>query len=394
MALHPDADMDAQLARTLIGASMGACDLGEAMATAARVEPGRYDQWHDEWTATAARAEQAGDRAAERGLAALAGPAYLRASEYRRQAYYFLRRDATAPAVRSAYVDHRDLFRRALPFLGTHAEPIVIPFDPVPLDGYLFRPDGDDPGPRPTVLFPDGFDSTCEEMYKYGAHAALAMGWNALTWDGPGQGGQLIEHGMTMRPDFEAVTNAVMDWVLGQPGVAPAAVAMVGRSLGGYLAPRGASGEPRLRALVCDPGQFDFTSRFVSMFSDDDWQRVLDADPTMDDQLEGFLGDPRSAEYYGSRMTAMGAESFGDWLRRLTRYSLAERAELITCPTLVTEGEGDFASQSRKLFDSLTCPKWYHGFTAAEGAGGHCEGMGQQLWRDEVCSWLSGQLGP
>ena len=29
--------------------------------------------------------------------------------------------------------------------------------------------------PLRTVLFPDGFDSTCEEMYKYGAQAALAM---------------------------------------------------------------------------------------------------------------------------------------------------------------------------------------------------------------------------
>ena len=326
------------------------------------------------------------------GLAALAGPAYLRASEYWRQSYFFLRRDVTAAPLRSAYLRHRDLFRRALPFLAGAVEPVTIPFDPVPLNGYLFRPVRDDPSPRPTVLFPDGFDSTCEEMYKYGAHAALAMGWNALTWDGPGQGAELIEHSVAMRPDFEGVTTAVLDWVLDQPGVAPGTVAMVGRSLGGYLAPRGASGETRLRALVCDPGQFDFTTRFVSMFSGDDWQRVLDADPVMDAQLEGFLGDDRSAEFYGSRMTAMGATSFGDWLRLLGRYSLAGRAELITCPTLVTEGEGDFASQSQKLFDALTCPKWYHGFTAAEGAGGHCEGMGQQLWRDQVCAWLSDQV--
>jgi pimeloyl-ACP methyl ester carboxylesterase len=269
---------------------------------------------------------------------------------------------------------------------------VSIPFDPVPLNGYLFRPDGGHPAPRPTVLFPAGFDSTCEEMYKYGVHGALAMGWNAVSWDGPGQGGQLIEHGVTMRPDFEVVVNAVMEWTVHHPAVSPERVAMVGRSLGGYLAPRGASAEPRLRALVCDPGQFDFTSRFVSMFSPEDWQRVLDADPTMDAQLEGFLGDERSREFYGSRMAAMGAGTFGHWLRLLTTYTLEGRAELITCPTLVTEGEGDFASQSQILFGALTCPKSYRAFTAAEGAGGHCEGMGQQLWLDTVGSWLSDQL--
>ncbi len=197
-----------------------------------------------------------------------------------------------------------------------------------------------------------------------------------------------------MRPDFEVVVAGVMEWVLGQACVAPDAVALVGRSLGGYLAPRGASSGPRLRALVCDPGQFDFTSRFISMFSPDDWQRVLEADPTMDAQLDGFLTGDRNLEFYGSRMAVMGAATFGEWLRLLGGYTLAGRAELITCPTLVTEREGDFASQSQTLFEALTCEKWYHGFTEAEGTGGHCEGMGQQLWRDYVFSWLSERLDP
>ena len=39
-ALHPDADMAAQLERTLIGAYVGAADLGEAFAVASRVEAG------------------------------------------------------------------------------------------------------------------------------------------------------------------------------------------------------------------------------------------------------------------------------------------------------------------------------------------------------------------
>ena len=35
---------------------------------------------------------------------------------------------------------------------------------------------------------------------------------------------------------------------------------------------------------------------------------------------------------------------------------------MIRCPTLVTEGEGDFASQSRKLFYLLTCENQFHQF--------------------------------
>ena len=393
MALHEDADMDAQLARTLIGAYVGAADLGEAIATAQSVAAGDYDGWYAAWDRTAAAAQAAADHAAERGLASLAGPGYLRAAEYRRQSYFFLRHDLSDERVQSGYRDHRSLFRRALPFLPLSVEPVSIPFEPVALNGYMLRADGSDHAPRATVLFPGGFDGTCEEMFKYGARGAVRHGWNALTWDGPGQGGQLIAHGVTMRPDFEAVLKPVVDWVVEQPYVAGGSVCLVGRSLGGYLGPRGVSAEPRIRALVADPGQYDFTSRFVDMFSPEDWQRVLARDADMDAQLDAFLGDPRSRELYGSRMAAMGAATFGEWLRILTTYSLDGLAEQIRCPTLVTEGEGDFASQSRKLFEALTCEKEFHAFSAGEGAGGHCEGLGQSLWQDVVFTWLSEQVG-
>jgi pimeloyl-ACP methyl ester carboxylesterase len=390
--LHEDPDMDAQLARTLIGAYVGGADLGEAIATAQRVLAGDYDTWYEEWDRTASTAQDAAERAAQKGLSALAERAYLRASEYSRQSYFFLRYDRTDERVVNAYRRHRDLFRLAIPFLDCSIEPISIPFDPVPLNGYLFRPDGADETRRPTVLFPGGFDGTCEEMFKYGAHAAVAQGWNAVTWDGPGQGGLLIEHGVTMRPDFEAVLTPVVDWVLERPFVSGDALALVGRSLGGYLGPRGVSQEHRICALVADPGQHDFASRFVSMFSAEDWEKVLAADQAMDEQLDGFVADARGRASYGSRMAAMGATHFGDWLRLLMTYSLEGLAEQITCPTLVTEGEGDFASQSHKLFDALTCEKEFRAFTVAEGAGGHCEGMGQMVWQEAVFSWLEERL--
>jgi hypothetical protein len=393
VALHEDADMDAQLARTLIGAYVGAADLGEAIATAQSVAAGDYDGWYAAWDRTAAVAQAAADHAADRGLASLAGPGYLRAAEYRRQSYFFLRHDLSDERVQSGHRDHRSLFRRALPFLPLSVEPVSIPFEPVALDGYMLRADGSDDVPRATVLFPGGFDGTCEEMFKYGARSAVRHGWNALTWDGPGQGGQLVTHGVTMRPDFEAVLRPVVDWVVEQTYVAGGSVCLVGRSLGGYLGPRGVSAEPRIRALVADPGQYDFTSRFVDMFSPEDWQRVLAGDAEMDARLDAFLADPRSREFYGSRMATMGAATFGEWLRILTTYSLDGLAEQIRCPTLVTEGEGDFASQSRKLFEALTCEKEFHAFSAGEGAGGHCEGLGQSLWQDVVFTWLSEQLG-
>jgi pimeloyl-ACP methyl ester carboxylesterase len=239
------------------------------------------------------------------------------------------------------------------------------------------------------VLFTGGFDGTAMEIFKYGVLDTLELGWNAVCWDGPGQGGLLIDDEVPMRPDYETVLAPVVDWATQQAYIDATRLFLVGRSLGGYLAPRGASAEPRIAALVCDPGQFDFTSRFISSVSAADWQKVLAADPEMDAGLDGFLAKPRDREFYGSRMAAMGSPTFGAWLRTLTGYTLEGRAPNITCPTLVTEGEGDFASQSPALVDALTCEKKYRMFTAAEGGGGHCEGMGQQLWQQTAFSWLS-----
>jgi pimeloyl-ACP methyl ester carboxylesterase len=389
--LHDDADMAAQLERTLIGAYCGSADLGEALATAGRVAPGDYGQWHQEWAHTAEVALGAADMAAAGGHGPMAARGYLRSAEYWRQAYFFLRHDIADQRVRTGYQRQRDAFRKAAPFLPFGVEPVSIPFDGAAMPGYAYRVAP--AGQRPTVLFAGGFDGTAEELYKYGVMAALEAGWNVVAWDGPGQGGMLVEHGVAMRPDFEAVLTAVVDWTLEQRDFAdPRRLMLVGRSLGGYLAPRGASGEPRIAALVCDPGQFDFVSRFRSMFSDEDWQKVVDADPGMDANLEGFLAKPRDREFYGARMAAMGGATFGGWLRTMTGYTLAGRAERIACPTLVTEGEGDFASQSRILFDALTCPKQYREFTAAEGGGGHCAGMGQVLWQQAAFAWLSEAL--
>ena len=230
----------------------------------------------------------------------------------------------------------------AAPFVPFQIEGVSIPWSGVPMPGYLFRPSSDAAQRLPTVLLPGGFDSTAEEMYKYGAQTALEFGWNAVTWDGPGQGGMLVEHHVPMRPDFEAVLSPVVDWAVRQPSVDPRRLMLIGRSLGGYLAPRGASSEHRLAALVCDPGQFDFTSRFVSMFSEPDWGKVLDADPAMDASLEAFASTARDREFYGSRMAAMGAATFGEWLRALTGYTLMAGLAQIACPTLITEGAGRF----------------------------------------------------
>ena len=66
----------------------------------------------------------------------------------------------------------------------------------------------------------------------------------------------LYVQGVPMRGDWEAVISKVVDFALTLPNVDAGRIALSGWSLGGYLASRGASGEPRLAALIADPGHW------------------------------------------------------------------------------------------------------------------------------------------
>jgi hypothetical protein len=391
--LLEDSEMDAQLQRTATAVCSGSADLGEALVTAGRVPAGDYDRWYSEWGTLAENATLLADDSLRGGHHFSAARAFLRATEYWRQAIFFIRQDLHDPRLLKGWRSHRDSFRAALSHLPWSATIAALPFDGGKMTTYLLRPD-DSNTRRPTVLAPCGIDSTAEAGYAATAYMALPRGYNILLWDGPGQGGMLYEYGVAMRPDFESVVSPVVDWLLEQAGVDPSGLVLLGRSFAGYLAPRAASAEQRLAALVCDPGQVEFVSRIVpSIFDQDTWTRILAADPNLEAALQGRLEDPSKREWYGARMATLGAKTLGEFLRMQPLFSVQDRVQGIRCPTLVTEGEGDFASQSQRLYDLLSCKKHFHRFTESEGAGGHCCGLGATLRENVVFDWIDQVLG-
>ena len=182
----------------------------------------------------------------------------------------------------------------------------------------------------------------------------------------------------------------VVDWVLDQAGVDPSALVLFGRSFAGYLAPRGASAEHRLAALVCDPVQYDFGEAVRRRMGDDVWATLQAADPALDAQLNAVLDDPAKRNWYLSRMVTHGVTTVGDYYRELARSPLRGLADRITCPTLLLDAEGDPSSsgQTEEIAQALTCPTTVHHFTEAEGAGGHCEGLGQRRVERVVFDWI------
>jgi hypothetical protein len=385
-----DADFDEQFRRSLSAAARGCADLGEALTVADRITPGDVASWAAEWTATADAVSAEADASHEGGDVVSARRAYLRAAEYYRQAFFFARTDLDDPLLRSAYAGHVAAFRAAVPLLTCAVTAMDVEQDGIVVRGYLFRPD-DSGRPRPTVIAPAGYDSTAEAGYSLTAVSALEHGMNCLVFEGPGQGGVLYTRRIPFRPDIEAVLTPVVDWLIGQDGVDPGSLILFGRSFAGYLAPRAATGEHRLAALVCDPAQYDFAAVVRRQLGETDWARLQNDDPTLEADLAPMLAEPHARNGFQCRMTAHSVHTMTDYLRELCRFSLVGLAGRISCPTLALAGEGDFAGtgQLMAFANALTVPVTTHQFTAAEGAGGHCEGLGQDRLDQVVYGWLA-----
>jgi 2,6-dihydroxypseudooxynicotine hydrolase len=100
-----------------------------------------------------------------------------------------------------------------------------------------------------------GLDSTKEEFRSTEA-LFLERGLATFSVDGPGQGE--AEYDLPIRGDWEVPGQAIVDAVAAQDGIDPERIGVWGVSLGGYYAPRIASGVEQVRACVALAGPYNF----------------------------------------------------------------------------------------------------------------------------------------
>lgn len=379
-----DQNFDGQLQRSVGKADAGMSNVGECLAVAARITDGDRDSWYQEWSTFGLRLVEQADKALAGGHRVSARSSYLRATEYLRQAFFFHREDLDGKELRTAYAASVAAFRQALPLLNHGATVLT-----GAMSGYLFTPAGAT-GRLPTLLHIGGYDGTAEELYA-SVYPALERGYAFAAVDGPGQGSVLYDQRIPMRPDWENVVPGMIDELLTHPEVDPEQVVLVGRSFGGVVAPRGASGEHRLAALIVDPGQYDMGAAVTGRLGP--LAARLD-DPTADPIFQGMLDNPVMATLLAPRMITNGTPTVRGYFSDMARYHNRDTAALITCPTYVTDNETDYVStgQGQVLFDHLRCPKEFRRFTVAEGAEGHCEGMAPIVFWTAALDWLDDEF--
>lgn len=378
----------------------GGADIGDVVAVAEAVgggdESAFYDAWMHAGDAKAAAAQAAldgGHRPSARGL-------FLRAGCMYAAAYKPLFGAPVDPRLLAAFDKQMAAFRRGMELSAVPVQPVGIPFEGGELPAYLVPAVGRESEVRPLLILNNGFDATITDLYFTSAVAASRRGYHVLMFDGPGQGAMLYHSGVPLRPDWEKVVSVVVDYAETVDIVDPSKIALSGWSLGGYFAPRAATGEPRLAACIADPGQWDIGESVRGLLATlgvPDADRVSPAD--LDDAtLDQFLRTIRSSpslrwQVIQRGFWATGANDLRGFLDTLMRFTLKDRVGEIRCPTLLTAAENDpLAATTREFYAALPCPKALLEFTAAEGAGEHCEMGNRSLLNQRVLDWLDDVL--
>jgi dienelactone hydrolase len=369
----------------------GGADIGEVITTAQRITPGDLESWYREWRGLADRIAAIADKCAADGHAASASSAYLRASNYYRTAEFYLRDDpGNDPRAADTSARAIEAFRNA-PEIQARWARVRIPYEGIELEGYYLNVSGDDQAP--TLLAHGGFDSTVEEMFFAVGEAARRHGWNCLIFEGPGQGSALRLNKLPFRYDWEAVVTPVVDFALNLRGVDPERIALLGMSMGGYLAPRAAAFEHRIAACVAYDGVLNFAAVLPEPQEPelDSTQRVA----ALDNLVAHRAQAPTSLRWAVSNaLWTMGVATGQEFIDEFSKYDLTHVADQIACPTLVCDAENDhfLLGQPAMLYEALHCPKTFLTFTAAEGAGEHCHEGALTLFHQRLFDWLDDTL--
>jgi dipeptidyl aminopeptidase/acylaminoacyl peptidase len=379
-----------QTLRALGYAVSGGADVGEVLKTAYSIKEGDDESWYREWMKTAEQREKSGEDFLVRGRKISARQEFFKASNYYRTAEFFLHTNPEDPRIVSVWKKSRDSFLKAAKLADHPIIPVEIPFEGTTLPGYLCLVDKSG-AKRPLLIVHSGFDGTKEELYFETANFAVKRGYNVLLFEGPGQGGVIRVQKLPFRPNWETVVTPVVDYAITRKEVDAKRIALMGISFGGYLAPRAAAFEKRIKVCIANGGVYDFHMTAHLTPEEEKYLDTQKGAEEIDRMLyDKMKTDPSFRWVMANGMFTFHAKSPSEWLKMTRPYTMIDVAGRITCPMLIVDSEEDkdMPGQARNLFEALKSPKDFMLFTKEEGAEEHCQMGAILISNARILDWL------
>ncbi|MBA0263965.1 alpha/beta fold hydrolase [Stenotrophomonas maltophilia] len=371
--------LDALLKHILGLMPYGMTDFGEVMDVVHQLKGSDEEAWVSAWSALASRLQDRAEEADRKGRRVTAASAYLRASTYWRCALLYFS-DFEDKRMREYAVASASCYERHISMSGYPAERVEIPYEDGFLPGYFYRsPHAGEKAPL--LIVTPGRDTWAEDT-RWVCEGALQRGIHCLTYDGPGQGFALRLNNLTFRPDWEKVVSPLIDFALEKFSEIDASkIALMGLSFGGYLAPRAAAFDKRIKLCITDPGNISWGREIIKQL-----EPLADRPlAELPEQLRNLVSD--YAWKHGV------PNSIKDVVQALQPYDNSAILDQVTCETLVLDGTGEVFHGAKSFYDALQSPKEYLLFDESSTAQSHCQIGGYATATEYIFDKVAERLG-
>lgn len=328
-------------------------DVGEVFEIVERFKNGL--EWIDSWSKMAEVLEK---RADESNSNVTKESAYLRASTYWRiSLMYFNSIDDDRLSEYSK--NSLECYHKYLEVSDIIGEYVEIPYEDTYLPAHYYKSPvaGEN---APLMILTPGRDTFAEDtawIYRQ----ALKRGINCLVYDGPGQGFALRINGIPFRHDIENVITPIIDYCLNNfEGIDDENIILFGISFGGFLVPRAAIYDKRVKMCIVDPGNVNWGGAFADRL--EMIQKIPEKirPPQLNFMLEDYI--------YKHGATA---ETVCEELRK---FDNTEIIKDLDCLTIVLDGSSEMTQGEAKVFyDMLDCEKEYLIFDEDSGSQMHAQ---------------------
>jgi alpha-beta hydrolase superfamily lysophospholipase len=385
--IFKDPSFSYEFIRTIGYSVSGGADIGESISTARSIPNGDITQWYAQWYLLGDRLYRLAENFKADHNDTSAQAAYFRASNYYRTASFYM----DAPKLRSKAIDawqrSRLSFLQAitdLPYIRT----VRIPYGKTTLPGYFIQSKVNN---APLIIVNTGFDGTAEELYFETGLAAHKRGYHVLLIEGPGQGEMIKQQRLPFRYDWENVITPVIEFTNRLPNVDHNKIALMGISMGGYLAARAAAFEPRIKAVILNPGVYSMLESLNANLSNE-LINLAKTDPNKFNQIiqKEMQKDINANWFFNNAMWVFGANSPAAVLNALKPYNTISILKKIQCPALVVDSVSDsfMKNQPQQVYQQLASPKTLLVFGVQEAAQAHCQMGAIAISNEKVYNWL------
>jgi hypothetical protein len=384
--------MDDQFKHYLSMMFFGMSDLGECLEVARQISPNDEDSWISAWSAMAERVEARAQRADHSGKNVTASSAYLRASTYWRASLMHFGHHEDPRVVDHAKKSRR-CYDRYLELSNYPGQYLEIPYEGSFLPAYFYSaPDA--PSSAPLLVFNQGRDAWPEDT-RWVYDGAIRRGIHCLAFHGPGQGLAIRLNHLPFRHDWEKVVTPVLDVACDLPGVDAARIATMGLSFGGYLVPRAAAFEKRVKVCVANPGVLSWGQMLRASWP----EQALEAFSAGPDAFNRIVGElltesPTHGWFFRDSCWKHGVSTAYELFQAFDACDNTPVVDQITCETLVMDGTEEvfWHGQARKFFDALRCPKHYMLLDETTTAQLHCQNGANATAAELMFDWLDERL--